>query len=143
MLTCKCDVLIPAALENAITSDNAPAVQAEIVVEAANGPLTPEAHEILVGRDITVIPDILANAGGVTVSYFEWSQNIQQFQWEEARVIEELDRKMRRAYQSVATLARDENLDQRTAAFVLAIKRVVRAATTRRAMQGQLPASLK
>ena len=143
VLTCKCDVLIPAALENAITSDNAPAVQAEIVVEAANGPLTPEAHEILVGRDITVIPDILANAGGVTVSYFEWSQNIQQFQWEEARVIEELDRKMRRAYQSVATLARDENLDQRTAAFVLAIKRVVRAATTRRALQGQLPASLK
>jgi glutamate dehydrogenase (NAD(P)+) len=143
VLTCKCDVLIPAALENAITSDNAPAVQAEIVVEAANGPLTPEAHEILVGRDITVIPDILANAGGVTVSYFEWSQNIQQFQWEEARVIDELDKKMRRAYQSVATLAREQHLDQRTAAFVLAIKRVVRAATTRRAMQGQLPASLK
>ncbi len=143
VLTCSCDVLIPAALENAITADNAPAVQAGIVVEAANGPLTPEAHRILVDRNITVVPDILANAGGVTVSYFEWSQNIQQFQWEEARVIEELEKKMRRAYQAVAALARDERLDLRTAAFVLAIKRVVRAASTRQAVGHLLPDSLK
>ncbi|MAT91478.1 MAG: glutamate dehydrogenase [Halioglobus sp.] len=143
VLTGKCDVLIPAALEAAVTADNVADVQAEIVVEAANGPLTPDAHEILVGRGVTVIPDILANAGGVTVSYFEWSQNIQQFQWEEARVIEELERKMRRAYQSVATLARDEGVDQRTAAFVLAIKRVARAASMRQAISHLLPASLK
>jgi len=143
VLTCKCDVLIPAALENAVTLDNANAVQAELVVEAANGPLTPEAHKILVSRNITVIPDILANAGGVTVSYFEWSQNIQQFQWEEARVIEELEKKMRRAYQAVATLARAEGLDQRTAAFVLAIKRVARAASARQAIGHLLPPSLK
>jgi glutamate dehydrogenase (NAD(P)+) len=143
VLTGKCDVLIPAALENAITEDNANAVQAELVVEAANGPLTPAAHEILAARNVTVIPDILANAGGVTASYFEWTQNIQQFQWEESRVINELEKKMRRAYQAVATLARDEKLDLRTAAFVLAIKRVARAAAARKAVDHLLPPSLK
>ena len=134
--------MIPAALEEAITAENADAVQAEIVVEAANGPCTPEAHEMLVKRDIIVIPDILANAGGVTVSYFEWSQNIQQFQWEESRVIDELDRKMRRAYQAVADLAQHEKIDLRTAAFVLAIKRVARAASYRKAVRQYLPKAL-
>jgi glutamate dehydrogenase (NAD(P)+) len=143
ILTCKCDVLIPAALENAITESNAPAVQAEIIVEAANGPLTPQAHDMLEARNVTVIPDILANAGGVTVSYFEWTQNIQQFQWEEARVIAELEKKMRRAYLSVATLARNDQLDLRTAAFVLAIKRVAHAAAARKAVNHLLPASLR
>ena len=143
VLTYKADVLIPAALEEAITTDNANDIQAEIVVEAANGPCTPEAHDILVKRDITVIPDILANAGGVTVSYFEWSQNIQQFQWEESRVVEELERKMRRAYQAVADLAQHESLDLRTAAFVLAIKRVARAASYRKAVRQYLPQSLQ
>jgi len=143
VLTGKCDVLIPAALENAVTEDIAPAVQAEIVVEAANGPLTPAAHEILVGRNIVVIPDILANAGGVTVSYFEWSQNIQQFQWEETRVIAELEKKMRRAYQAVTTLAREEQLDHRTAAFVLAIKRVARATSYRHSVDHLLPEKLR
>lgn len=142
VLTWKADVLIPAAMEEAITSDNADAVQARIIVEAANGPLTAEAHDILVGKGVTVIPDILANAGGVTVSYFEWSQNIQQFRWEESRVVEELDKVMRRAYRSVAEIAQREKLDLRTAAFVIAIKRVARAAASRRAIRQHLPPSL-
>lgn len=139
VLTCKTDVLIPAALEEAITADNAPDVQAGIVVEAANGPLTVEAHDILVDQGVMVIPDILANAGGVTVSYFEWSQNIQQFRWEEERVVAELDKTMRRAYRDVSELARKDGLDMRAAAFSLAVKRVARAAASRRAVRRHLP----
>ena len=142
VLTFKADVLIPAALEEAITASNAGDVQAQIVIEAANGPLTAEAHDILVGKGVTVIPDILANAGGVTVSYFEWSQNIQQFRWEESRVVEELEKMMRRAYRNMAELAHEDGIDLRTAAFVLAIKRVARAATSRRAIRHHLPPSL-
>jgi glutamate dehydrogenase (NAD(P)+) len=142
VLTCKADVLIPAALEEAVTKRNAPDVQAEIVVEAANGPLTAAAHDILVGNGVTVIPDILANAGGVTVSYFEWSQNIQQYRWEEERITEELHKTMRRAYRSVAELAGAEGLDLRTAAFALAIKRVARAAAIRKSATRYLPASV-
>jgi len=142
VLTYKADVLIPAALENAITLDNAAQIQAEVVVEAANGPTTPEAHDLLVGRGITTIPDILANAGGVTVSYFEWSQNIQQFSWELDRVNSELERVMRRAYGDVARLAKESNLDLRTAAFVLAIKRVGSAAAARKSVAHHLPKSL-
>jgi glutamate dehydrogenase (NAD(P)+) len=143
VLTYKADVLIPAALENAITADNAGEVQAEVVVEAANGPVTPDAHDALHQRGITVIPDILANAGGVTVSYFEWSQNIQQFSWELERVNSELEKVMRRAYGGVAQLARESSLDLRTAAFVLAIKRVMRAAATRQAVGHHLPESMR
>lgn len=142
VLTCKADVLIPAAMEEAITGANADDVQAEIVVEAANGPLTVEAHDILVKKGVIVIPDILANAGGVTVSYFEWCQNIQQFRWELDRVNEELEKMMRRAYQDMADLAHKENIDLRTAAFVLAIKRVARAAASRRAISQHMPAAL-
>jgi glutamate dehydrogenase (NAD(P)+) len=142
VLTFKADVLIPAALEEAVTTDNANEVQAQYVIEAANGPLTPDAHEILVGRGITVVPDILANAGGVTVSYFEWSQNIQQFQWEESRVVDELEKVMRRSYNDVASLAKNEGIDLRTAAFVLAIKRVARAASYRKVVTQHLPASV-
>lgn len=142
VLTFKADVLIPAALEEAITKANAGDVQAQIIVEAANGPLTSEAHNILVAKGVTVIPDILANAGGVTVSYFEWCQNIQQFRWEESRVVEELDKMMRRAYADMAGLARKDGIDLRTAAFVLAIKRVARAAASRRAISQHLPPTL-
>ena len=137
-----CDVLIPAALEEAITRDNSDTVQAGIVVEAANSPLTVEAHDDLTARGITVVPDILANAGGVTVSYFEWSQNIQQYRWEEERVIGELDKIMRRAYHDVAGIAQKQGIDLRTAAFVLAVKRVMRAASLRRSSRQALPASL-
>jgi glutamate dehydrogenase (NAD(P)+) len=125
------DVLIPAALEGAITADNAGDVRAGIVVEAANGPTTPEADEILARCGVTVVPDILANAGGVTVSYFEWAQNIQQFRWEAERVTAELEKTMRRSCAAVREVAGEKNLDLRTAAFVLAIQRVGRAALSR------------
>ena len=104
--------------------------------------MTVEAHDALEQNGVIVIPDILANAGGVTVSYFEWSQNIQQFGWEEERVIGELEKVMRRAYHDVAGLAAKTGLDMRTAAFALAIKRVVRAASLRRSTRQALPASL-
>ena len=138
----KADVLIPAALEEAITTKNADRVQARIVIEAANGPVTCKAHDMLVQQGVTVVPDILANAGGVTASYFEWSQNIQQFRWDESRVVEELEKVMRRAYRNVADLALRDDLDLRTAAFVLAIKRVARTTTLRRAVSHLLPPSL-
>jgi glutamate dehydrogenase (NAD(P)+) len=142
VLAFEADVLIPAAMEEAITAENADRVQAPIIVEAANGPLTAEAHDTLVAKGVTVIPDILANAGGVTVSYFEWTQNIQQFRWDESRVVEELDIVMRRAYRDVAGIARRDEIDMRTAAFVLAIKRVARAAASRRSIRHHLPPSL-
>ena len=142
VLTYKADILIPAALEEAITDANADDVQAEIVIEAANGPLTAEAHDILINKGVIVIPDILANAGGVTVSYFEWCQNIQQFRWELDRVNDELEKMMRRAYQDMAELSQKEGIDLRTAAFALAIKRVARAAASRRAIGQHMPAGL-
>jgi glutamate dehydrogenase (NAD(P)+) len=129
------DVLIPAALEDAITDENADQVQAQIIVEAANAPTTPAADTILHDRGVLIVPDILANAGGVTVSYFEWAQNIQQFRWELDRVNSELERRMRSAYGSVRDVARDRDIDLRTAAFVLAIQRVGRAAIARRSLR--------
>ncbi|MEM1452277.1 MAG: Glu/Leu/Phe/Val dehydrogenase dimerization domain-containing protein [Planctomycetota bacterium] len=125
------DVLIPAALEGAITAENVDGVRARFVVEGANGPTTPDAHDELVKRGVVVIPDILANAGGVTVSYFEWTQNIQQFSWDVERVRDELERIMKRAYAAVQRTAKERDLDLRTAAFALAIERVGRAATSR------------
>ena len=131
-------VLIPAALEDAIDEKNAPQVQAKVIVEAANGPTTPEADALLRDRDVLIVPDILANAGGVTVSYFEWAQNIQQFRWELDRVNAELEKSMRRAYASVAEVAEGRGIDLRTAAFVLAIQRVARAALSRRAIREKI-----
>jgi len=128
------DVLIPAALGDVLTRDNAERVRAGIVVEGANAPTTPEADEILRRRGVTIVPDILANAGGVTVSYFEWAQNIQQFRWELERVNAELERTMRRACAAVAQVAREMRLDSRTAALVLAIRRVAEAAMARQAL---------
>jgi glutamate dehydrogenase (NAD(P)+) len=135
IITWPADVLIPAALEDAIDAKNAGEVQAKIVVEAANAPTTPEADAILKQKDVLIVPDILANAGGVTVSYFEWAQNIQQFRWELDRVNAELEKSMRRAYQSVREIAEAKNTDLRTAAFVLAIQRVGRAALSRRGVR--------
>ena len=131
IITWDADVLIPAALENAITEDNVNGIKAGIIVEGANGPTTPAAHEVLVNRGVLVVPDILANAGGVTVSYFEWAQNIQQFRWEKDRVDEELTHKMRKAYAAVRDVAEKENIDMRIAAFVLGIRRVGQAALSR------------
>jgi glutamate dehydrogenase (NAD(P)+) len=124
-------VLIPAALESVLTKDNAKDVRAKFIIEAANSPTTPEADEIFIANDVVVVPDILANAGGVTVSYFEWAQNIQQFQWELERVNIELEKRMRRAYDSVRALSKSRGVDLRTAAFLLGIQRVGRAATSR------------
>lgn len=131
VITWPADVLIPAALENAITKENASDVRAGLIIEGANGPTTPEADEILLARGIITVPDILANAGGVTVSYFEWAQNIQQFRWELDRINAELEKKMVRAYAAVRDVAKEKSVDLRTAAFILGVLRVGRAALAR------------
>lgn len=131
ILTWDADVLIPAAIEDVLTKSNAKKVKAKIIVEAANAPTTPEADEIFQKRDILVVPDILANAGGVTVSYFEWAQNMQHFRWEIDRVQQELGKVMRRAYNAVKSTAVSRHIDLRTAAFVIAIERVAQAAISR------------
>ncbi|MGA7922506.1 MAG: glutamate dehydrogenase, partial [Thermoplasmata archaeon] len=127
ILELKVDVLIPAALENQITKKNASKIQAKIVAEAANGPTLPEADDILYEKKITVLPDILANAGGVTVSYFEWAQDIQGYFWELSEVNSRLEKVMVRSYQEVHRAAEQHKVHNRTAAYVLAIQRVVDA----------------
>jgi glutamate dehydrogenase (NAD(P)+) len=124
-------VLVPAALGGVLTKATAPEVRARYVVEGANHPSDPDADAIFAKRNITVLPDIYANAGGVTVSYFEWVQNIQQFSWDEARVNQELRRTMRSAFDDLGTMARDRRCDLRTAAFALGISRVARATALR------------
>jgi len=131
VITWDVDVLIPAALEGAINPDNVNEVKADIIVEGANAPTSPPAHEVLVERGVLIVPDILANAGGVTVSYFEWVQNIQQFTWNKDRVDQELTARMRKAYAAVREVALENSIDMRTAAFVLAIRRVSEAALAR------------
>jgi glutamate dehydrogenase (NAD(P)+) len=118
------DVLIPAALENQITMDNAPDIRAKIVTEGANGPTTPDAHQHLHTRDIFVIPDILANSGGVTTSYFEWVQDRYGYFWSEKEVNERLEQKMVEAFDDVLKMALKYKTDMRTAAYIVAISRV-------------------
>ena len=122
-----CNVLIPAAVESAINAENVDSVQAKLIVEGANLPVTPEADERLNARGVLVVPDILANAGGVTVSYFEWSQNFQQFRWTEALVNERLEEIMLKAYRAVRNRAAHYDVTLRNGAFVVAIERVVKA----------------
>jgi glutamate dehydrogenase/leucine dehydrogenase len=141
VITWPVDVLIPAALENAITAENAREVRASLIVEGANGPTTPEADQILRERNVTIVPDILANAGGVTVSYFEWAQNIQGFPWEEERIIRELEKTMERAYADVVAAAKQKSVCLRAAAFFVGIRRVAQAATSRRALRSEIPLS--
>jgi glutamate dehydrogenase (NAD(P)+) len=131
LLTTECDVLIPAALGGVITADNAAALRTGLVVEAANGPTDPDGDRILRQREIPVFPDILANAGGVVVSYFEWVQNIQQFSWNEQRVNSELETIMLKAYRKVREVALRRKVALRTAAFLIGIGRVGRAKTLR------------
>jgi glutamate dehydrogenase (NAD(P)+) len=131
LLGIECDVLIPAALEGVLTEDNADRVQARIVVEAANGPTTPEADEVFHDRGVHVVPDILANAGGVTVSYFEWVQDIQAYFWSEDEVNARLRRIMEEAYVDVLELAEDRKVTMRQAATILGVRRVAEAHTTR------------
>jgi glutamate dehydrogenase (NAD(P)+) len=121
------DVLIPSAVENAITEENAPRIKAKIVAELANGPTTPEADEILYKNGVHVIPDFLCNAGGVTVSYFEMVQNFYMYSWAEKEVRERLDEKMTKAYHSVLDASREYSINMREAAYVLAVKRVIEA----------------
>jgi glutamate dehydrogenase (NAD(P)+) len=118
------DVLIPAALENQITSDNAASIKARIVVEGANGPTTPDAHKAMHDRGVLVVPDILANAGGVTGSYFEWVQNRHGFYWTEADVNQRLEAKMVEAFHAVLKISLKYTVDMRTAAYIEAIDRV-------------------
>jgi glutamate dehydrogenase (NAD(P)+) len=121
------EVLIPAAIENVLTEENAGNVDAAVVAEAANGPTTPEADEILYENGVYVIPDFLCNAGGVTVSYFEWVQNRDRYYWSKSEVYERLDKKMTKAFLNVHERAQEEDVDNRTAAYMVSIEKVAEA----------------
>jgi glutamate dehydrogenase/leucine dehydrogenase len=128
LLTMDVDLLVPAALENAIDAELATSTEADVIVEAANGPVTPAADDILTEKEVTVVPDILANAGGVTVSYFEWVQNRQRFAWTEERVNDELERIVVAAFDRLVEAFEEHDLPNlRTAAYVVAIQRVANA----------------
>ena len=128
LLTLDVDLLVPAALENAIDGDLAREARADLIVEAANGPLTPEADDVFTERSVPVVPDILANAGGVTGSYFEWVQNRQRFYWTETRVNDELERVITKAFDALTDAYEEHDLPNlRTAAYVVAIRRVASA----------------
>lgn len=129
--TLETEFLIPAALESQITADNAAKVRAKIVVEGANGPTTPEADDILAENGVYVVPDVLANAGGVTVSYFEWVQDFSSFFWSEDEINQRLERIMREAYASIAQVAREHKVTLRTAAFIVACTRILQARQVR------------
>ena len=127
VLACECDVLIPAARENTLDATIAPHVKAKVIVEAANGPTTPDADAMLREAGVTILPDILSNAGGVTVSYFEWVQGLNVYFWDLPRVREELHKVMNRAFDAVNAKADEADCDYRTAAYTIAVGRVVEA----------------
>jgi glutamate dehydrogenase (NAD(P)+) len=131
LLELECEVLMPCAVENQITAVNAPRIRAKIIAEGANGPVTPEADEILLDKGVFIIPDILCNAGGVTVSYFEWVQDLQSFFWGEDEINERLRQIMVRGFNNVLRVAHERKVDTRTAAQVFAIQRVAEAVLIR------------
>ncbi|MDR2500572.1 MAG: Glu/Leu/Phe/Val dehydrogenase [Treponema sp.] len=131
LLACDCDALIPCALENQITEANANAVQAKLIVEGANGPTTVEADGILTGKGVTIVPDILANAGGVVVSYFEWVQNIQELTWEEDQINETLRKVLINSFSQVLNIVNESKVSFRVAAYMLAISKLVKAKKSR------------
>jgi len=127
LLALECDYLIPAALGGAINEKNVDTINCKIVIEAANGPVTPEAADVLWSKKVPIIPDILTNAGGVTVSYFEWVQNLQQFKWELEEVDTKLETKMVKAFDEVYAIKQEKNVPMRIASFMVAIDRVARS----------------
>jgi glutamate dehydrogenase (NAD(P)+) len=128
LLELQCDILVPAALERQITGDNVGRIQCRILAEAANGPTTPEADEVLRGRpEVFILPDVLCNAGGVIVSYFEWVQDLQSFFWGETEVVDKLFRILENAFTQILTMSRKQKLPMRQAALALGIKRVQEA----------------
>ena len=131
LLELECDILIPAAIDNVITEDNASFIKAPLILEAANHPITPAADHILTERGIIVLPDVLVNAGGVIVSYFEWTQNLQQFHWTENTVNDELKKKILRAYHEVRTRSLSDGVTHREAAFDIGVGRVAQAVSLR------------
>jgi glutamate dehydrogenase/leucine dehydrogenase len=131
LLERECDILIPAALENQITEKNANRIKAKLILEGANGPTTPEADDILHKKGVMVVPDILANAGGVSVSYFEWVQNLQGYYWSKEEVFDKLDKLLVKAFNRVYETYCNYNVDMRMAAYICAISRVVDAMKTR------------
>jgi glutamate dehydrogenase (NAD(P)+) len=131
LLLLDCDILAPCALEQVITEENAAQVKAKLVVEGANGPITPPADEILHEKGVTILPDILANAGGVIVSYFEWVQGLQEYFWKEAEVNAKLNDIITRSFDETWATAQSRNVDMRTAAYGLAVQRVAEATITR------------
>jgi len=131
LLELPCDVLVPSALEGQIDGDNAPRIKAKLIVEGANGPITPDADIVLEERKVTVAPDIVANAGGVIVSYFEWVQGLQQFFWTEEEVNQNLERIMVRSLGLVMKTAQEKQVNLRTAALIRSIERVAEALMTR------------
>src|SRR4030042_7186277 len=131
LLELSCDILIPSALENQITHKNAPKIKTKIIAEGANGPTTPAADEILYDRGAFLVPDILATAGGVTVSYFEWVQNLQELLWSEDEVLDRLTRIMKRGFKEVQEISLSKKIPMRTSALVLGIGRVAEASRLR------------
>ncbi|MBN1502235.1 Glu/Leu/Phe/Val dehydrogenase [Candidatus Woesearchaeota archaeon] len=131
LLELECDVLVPAALENQITKDNANKVEAEVIVELANGPTTPDADKILDKKGVMVVPDILANAGGVTVSYFEWVQNLYGYYWPAKEVHDKLEKIMRKAFGEVYSKSDEYKTNLRTGAWILAIEKIINAERAR------------
>jgi len=127
LLTINVDILVPAALENAINKENVKNVKAKVILEMANGPTTPEAEEILLSKKVDILPDVLCNAGGVTVSYFEWVQNLHGYRWTKEHVNEELEGILEKAFTEIDNLVKIKKISYRKAAYLMAVKRIIDA----------------